>query len=54
MPTWETFNLQQLVFAVDGAHNEKKYIFIHDKQGNVPMFMQYQKALFDFGPHVVK
>ena len=54
MPNWETMPLTQLMTAVDGSHQQNKYVLIHDKQGNVPLFFQYQKMLFDFGPHLVK
>ena len=52
--SFETIKLTQLVAKINVARNNKQYCFIWDKQGNVPVFFNYQAKLFDFGPEIVK
>ncbi len=51
---WPKHPLTKLMQVVDQAYQNQQYVLIHDKQGSVPVFFQYQKQLFDLGPHVVR
>ena len=51
---WETIGLTEMMNEVGKAGKAGKYAFIHDKQGNVPMFFQYKGVLCDFQREVMK
>ena len=46
--SWKKAGLGKLVSEVELSRNNGKYIFIHDKQGNVPTFFQYKGKLIEF------
>ena len=51
---WPSFGLRQLMQPITESKEAKKYLFIWDKTGNVPTFMQYKGQLASMGPEVVK
>ena len=50
---WATGAFGSLVAEVEKAREEGKYLFLWDKQGNVPMFFKYKGQLVDIGPLIV-
>ena len=51
---WNKFGLRQLLQPITEAKDEKKYLFIWDKTGNVPTFMHYKGQLACLAPECVK
>ena len=51
---WPTLSLGQLETACNEAHQNNKYLFIWDKQGNVGTFMQYKGQLAPLAGEIVK
>ena len=52
--SWEKKALGQLVEATEYANlTEKKYCFVWDRNGNVPMFFKYKGQLIDLAPKLV-
>ena len=51
---WEKKSLAQLVEATEYANlTEKKYCFVWDRNGNVPMFFKYKGQLIDLAPKLI-
>ena len=52
--SWEKKSLQQLVEATEKANlTDKKYCFVWDRNGNVPMFFKYKGQLIDLAPKLI-
>ena len=50
LDNWPTYDLKQLLKAINDAKKANKYLFIWDKQGSVNTFMQYKGYLANLGP----
>ena len=52
--TWEKLPLGKLVEATESSNlTEKKYCFVWDRQGSVPMFFKYKGQLVDLAPKLI-
>ena len=51
---WAKHSLQKLVEATEKSNlTDKKYCFVWDKNGTVPMFFKYKGQLIDLAPKLV-
>ena len=50
---WPTTSLTNLVTEVEKAREEGKYLFLWDKNGNVPMFFGYKGQCTDIAPKLI-
>ena len=51
---WAKHSLQKLVEATEKSNlTDKKYCFVWDRNGNVPMFFKYKGQLIDLAPKLV-
>ena len=51
---WPKFPLAKLVEATEKANlTDKKYCFVWDRNGNVPMFFKYKGQLVDLAPKII-